>query len=212
VALAVSDVATDGLIPNEDASADTGDPPLSMLVADETIEGLIPNEDASADTGDPPLSTLVAAETMAGLIPNAEAPAETIDGLLNTLVIDEVIDGLTPKEDATEDTRLFVLSELSDGKLLVNEGKLKSETLGILSNIEPGLKASNQLASPAKLPAISNPPSDDTSKLGISKDVKELTSRNSVPKSVTSDPISGAKSRTSLSPMSTIASNPPLIL
>jgi hypothetical protein len=144
-------------------------------------------------------------------MPRAAAPVAIRDGLLSVLTTDEVRDGLIPNDDVAVETKLFVFRDANDGRL-GNDGSVKSDTLGILLRIEPGLNVSNQLALPARLPATSNPPMVAISKLGISKDVKELTSKNSVPKSVTRDPTSVASLKMSPSPMSAIASNPPLIL
>jgi hypothetical protein len=187
---------------------------LAVEVTEVITAGLIPNAAAPTLSGDAPFNTRDADVSSAGLMPSAAAPADTRDAVFNGPVTPGILGMLMPNDDVAVLMIVDVLRDASDGKFneLVREDTLKSPTLGIELNMSPGLNVLNHSALPAKLPAMSNPPSDATSNPGISKDVKELTSRNSVPKSVTSDPISGAKSRTAPIPMSTIASNPPAIL
>jgi hypothetical protein len=187
---------------------------LAVAVTDVAMAGMMPRADDPTDSGDTPFNTCVADDNSAGLMPRAAAPADTRDAVFKGPVTPGILGMLIPNVDVAVLIMFDVLRDASDGKFneLVSDDTLKSPTLGIEFNMSPGLNVLNHSALPAKLPAMSNPPRDAMSNPGISKDVKELTSRNSSPKSVTSDPISGAKSRTAPIPMSTIASNPPAII
>ena len=135
----------------------------------------------------------------------ADAAASAV-GLLASLVIPLAIpDAVVGNPIAPA----AVLILLNDGNEFVSELMLKSDTLGIELNIDPGLNVSNQDALPAKLPTSPNPPRLGTSKLGIPKSKESNELMNSVPKSVTTEPRSAAKL---VKPPKSNASNPPLIL
>lgn len=115
------------------------------------------------------------------------------------------------------DTVLAIpLISLSEGKDPVIELILKSETLGMLLRIDPGLKVSNHAASPAKLPTRSKPPRLAMSSPGTPNAVPATPKNsgviNSSPKSVTREPTSSAKSRMPPTSTPVTASIAPLIL